>query len=343
MGELHLFNPFEILWHPFAYCSILLRKMFSKEEAACENVSVLHCRQCRKPSDFLLDGKCIKKCINDANGEYNILDAVMRVMSNSKVHSVCRIFADSTAEITPFSYPIYQEVVFFDATQRFLSIQEHIVNIEKSFQDTFDKHCDIILQRNSNKINRNSFGFCMNNKETKYDASKVPNFLNDIQMDSWLNFNPDVTISQEANNLSFGSKLEGGFCASLQYKNVNFKDYILSQRERNYFSCNKKEKSFCSILDSNSPIFDIFVNDMCIGKSGVLNIPGANARSDLCETSPVYVTVFRTDLVSLAMLQTDDIRLFWVKDESYLTGLSNCLVCIIFLKISIYFALHNLI
>ena len=319
---LDLFNPFQLSWHPFHACSTLLRSIFVA--ANTKNQSEL---QPHSP----INGSCKQDNYIQTCNTWSPLDRLTDAQRSSKIEWTSQIFVDSVVEISPFTYPVYEECIFVDSTAQFISVQEFVARLKLSFEGTFQSCIlDVSIQNDKIKGITSIPEYEINSESKGFDCQAVPYFLMDIPIESWLNLKPEATVSHRIEGLSFKStKVDNEQTSSVEYERIDFDNYAMSERELRYFAKEHRQKSFCCFVDDCLPSCTFKVNGMTVGKAGVLKLANKNEED---ETNPSknrcnYIAIFRTDLLSSALLQTDDLRLFWNTDETYLANLKQCLVC----------------
>ena len=329
---LGLFNPFESSVHAFSRCSVGLVKLLEAENSLgsyqarntfCDNGKPNHMSNGREqcmPYITTCDSWCPSEIL-------------MEIKCTSKIRCTSQVFVSSSINISPFSYPIYEEFVFLDGTSQFASLKEFISNLKLSFQTMF-QGCSLDMHWVTGRSNKSGTLQLSEIRNESYDATLVPDFLCNIPMESWLSLEPDITISRNIAVVDHNSKNDNvDQTSSLHYDKVAFSDYIMSKRELTYFSKEKREKSFLCCLENDLPICILKINGIIVGEAGVCKWPENERKENRNEKQFDYVAVFRTDLLSLAILQIDDIRLFWSRDNDFQTHLRQSMVCVTFMEL----------
>ena len=325
LDALNSFNPFKSHWHTFSQCSSRLRNMFEAEYRSPSFETNCQVEEDGKTPTFS-DGINQQKSHIPTFGDWNPLEVLLEATCKSEMHYISQIFVSSSIDVSPYCYPVYEEFAFLDGTSRFLTLKEFICYLQLSFELAFEG-CSLQVSWNTVQISEDS-GYEIVDKGTgAFDVSLVPNFLNDLPMDSWLNLKPEVTISSNINDLDFDSRQKGSEQASsVQYTKIDFSSHTMNDRELKYFAKEKQELSFSCCFDNDWPTCTLKVNDITVGSAGICGSKkgkGTDAKNHID-----FMAVFRTDLLSLAILQVNDIRLFWSIDESYQERLRQCMVCL---------------
>ena len=320
LDALNSFNPFKSIRHTFSQCSSRLRNMF---QAECRSSSFEVMQKSEEDEKTPINQQ---KAHITTFDDWNPLEILMEAASTSKMQCISQIFVSSSINISPFCYPVYEEFAFLDGTSRFLTLKEFVSNLQLSFQLAFEGY-SLNASWNTENVTENSEYEVVDNKTGIFDVALVPNFLNDLPMESWLNLEPEVTISRNINDLDLDSKQKNSDQAfSVQYTKIDFSNHTMSDRELKYFDKEKQELSLSRCFDNDWSICTLMVNNIAVGKAGICCSKkgvGTNARKHID-----FMAIFRTDLLSLAILQLNDVRLFWSIDESYQERLRQCMVCL---------------
>lgn len=325
--KLESFNPFDLAWHPFSKCSLLLKQMFHIECKSDRNESGFQ----KEKGNGCFYAKKEGKRLVKTNDDWNPLNILLQDKWEKSTSYCSQIFVDTTSGISPYLYPVYEEITFISGTNNFSSIHDFISSLRLNFQEFFNQSFDVSWH-NADAIKTSHakyFGRVFNEPIAKYHPELVPNFLEDVKMDSWINLRPEVTISQEKDNIDFNSKTENGKQSnSLHYEQLDFDDYIMSDKELSYFDEKKQMKSFCCCFKDGSSVAHLIINGVCIGQCSTLDFARDGQVDQLhpLETSSSFIAVFRPDLVSLAILQLENIKLLWSGKEKYLSQLKEYLV-----------------
>ena len=319
------FNPFQSPSHTFSQCSAYLGRVLEAEYCTCSSQLKHLFDEISKPHSLSV-GKSQQSFHITTFDDWCPLNILMEIISSSTIRCTSQTFISSSIDISPFSYPVYEEFVFIDGTSRTSSLQEFISSLLLSFQAAFHGS-SLELSWNTKESSKNIGLKVLKDKNNTFDVASVPDFLCNIPMESWLNLEPEITISRSINDMGGNSEKESNEQpSSLQYNKIAFSDYIMSERELAYFSKGKREKSFRCCFDSESPICILKVNGNVVGEVGICNF-SKKQRAVKTEDHFGYAAIFRTDILASAILQIDDIRLFWSRDQTYQTHLWQSMVC----------------
>ena len=252
-------------------------------------------------------------------------------ISNDKDESslfLSETFIDSTVEISPYSYPVYKEVVLTASSKKFRSLDEFVNEIKQRMTHQFDncsfKTCQVNTTKQRYLENAVFLGNSSVNNPAAFDASTTPNFLADIQMKSWLKLKPEVTVTREE-KMDFNATSKGS--NAVQYEKIDFDDYDLGKQELAYFDIKKKQLSYKQFFNDSSDVYGISVNDVLIAECCTINkFSSSEPMTEPCGKAASFIAVIRLDHLSMCLLGIDDVRLLWSRDEAHLQSLTDCLV-----------------
>lgn len=308
-SELDQYNPFRIHSHPFvAACNTLFNCLDAvfKVQSRVTDEEVLGCSE----------------------QWYSLLDFTFPNDRDQSRLFMSETFIDSTVEVSPYSYPVYKEVVLTAPGKQFRSMHDFVSEIKQLMLDHCGK-CSIETYQ-MNTTEKRDWGSSALvehsvNNSTAYDASTTPNFLADIKMKSWLQLKPEVTVTREE-KMDFNATTRGS--DTVQYEQICFDDYDLSERELVYFDLKGRQLTYKKFFNDSSDVYGISVNGVLIAECCTIldKFSSSEPKTEACCTTGSFIAVIRIDLLSLALLGIDDVRLFWSRDEAYLRSLTDCLV-----------------
>ena len=279
--------------------------------------------------------------LNSINSDFNIhvkstansdlLSFLNDQCQNTSLVSFGSLFIDSTTTISPWSYPVTPEIIIVDSCLKYHSLSEVATKVYVALENIFgNHHISLSLSESSGPIMTNNPFHKQRVNADAFDLNKIPYFLEDINMEAWLSFRPELTISKEQKtNCDPQSNHGNDLQTHLKYYKVPLEEYNISGREKDYFCLEGRQTfSFSACFATESPIYNIKINNIPVVSIGILKMKRDIHGSTIAEEKkhPTFLSIIRPDLLCMALLKINDIRLLWLEDKVFLQNLTYCMV-----------------